>query len=51
MGDVNASCGVTDLLHNVVCVHLPKCLPQVVMLGDLTLGDICKDVIYLKDVV
>ncbi len=51
MGDVSVSCGVTDLLHDVVCVHLTKCLPQIVMLGNLTLGDIYKDVIYLKDVV
>ena len=51
MGDVDVSCGVTNLFHDVVCVHLTKCLPQIVMLGNLTLGDICKDVIYLKDVV
>ena len=44
-------CGVTNLLYNVIGVHLTKCLPQVVMFGDLTLGNICEDIIYLKNVI
>jgi hypothetical protein len=39
------------IVDTIVRIHLTKCLPQVIMLGNLALGDVREDVVYLKDVI